>query len=123
MAPCRGYNKVKPGCRPQEVEVSASVLYMSMSLDGYIAGPNDDLATPVAMASAGCTIGSSLQVGSSSGVWAGRAVDRRMECDRCSPRRPTTAEQIDHWKVTLTASRSSCPVTGRRVLRWRIIRW
>jgi hypothetical protein len=28
--------------RLQEVEVSASVLYMSMSLDGYIAGPNDE---------------------------------------------------------------------------------
>src|SRR5688572_15010072 len=28
--------------RPQEVEMSASVLYMSMSLDGYIAGPNDE---------------------------------------------------------------------------------
>jgi dihydrofolate reductase len=26
--------------------VSASVLYMSMSLDGYIAGPNDDLGNP-----------------------------------------------------------------------------
>jgi len=26
--------------------VSASVLYMSMSLDGYIAGPNDDLDNP-----------------------------------------------------------------------------
>jgi dihydrofolate reductase len=34
------------GSRPQEVEVSASVLYMSMSLDGYIAGPNDDPANP-----------------------------------------------------------------------------
>ena len=29
-----------------EVEVSASVLYMSMSLDGYIAGPNDGPANP-----------------------------------------------------------------------------
>ncbi len=27
----------------KEVDVSASVLYMSMSLDGYIAGPNDEL--------------------------------------------------------------------------------
>jgi hypothetical protein len=27
--------------RPQEVEVSASVLSMSMSLDGHIADPND----------------------------------------------------------------------------------
>jgi len=31
---------------PQEVEVSASVLYMSMSLDGYIAGPNDEPGNP-----------------------------------------------------------------------------
>jgi dihydrofolate reductase len=30
----------------QEVEVSASVLYMSMSLDGYIAGPNDKPGNP-----------------------------------------------------------------------------
>jgi hypothetical protein len=30
----------------QEVEVSASVLYMSMSLDGYIAGPNDEPGNP-----------------------------------------------------------------------------
>jgi dihydrofolate reductase len=29
-----------------EVEVSASVLYMSMSLDGYIAGPNDHPGNP-----------------------------------------------------------------------------
>jgi len=29
-----------------EVEVSASVLYMSMSLDGYIAGPNDEPGNP-----------------------------------------------------------------------------
>src|SRR5882757_6368666 len=34
------------GSRPQEVEVSASVLYMSMSLDGYIAGPNDAPGNP-----------------------------------------------------------------------------
>jgi dihydrofolate reductase len=31
------------GSRSQEVEVSASVLYMSMSLDGYIADPTDKL--------------------------------------------------------------------------------
>jgi dihydrofolate reductase len=29
------------GSKPQEVEVSATVLYMSMSLDGFIAGPNE----------------------------------------------------------------------------------
>jgi dihydrofolate reductase len=32
--------------RPREVEVSVSVLYMSMSLDGYIAGLNDEPANP-----------------------------------------------------------------------------
>jgi dihydrofolate reductase len=30
----------------EEVEVSASVLYMSMSLDGYIAGPDDNPGNP-----------------------------------------------------------------------------
>jgi dihydrofolate reductase len=46
-------NAAKPGLQgepvgsiPQEVEVSASVLYMSMSLDGYVAGPNDERANP-----------------------------------------------------------------------------
>src|SRR4030088_2224128 len=47
MPPCRVYNEGKPlGWDPQEVEMSASVLYMSMSLDGYIAGPNDDPGNP-----------------------------------------------------------------------------
>jgi len=32
--------------RPQGAGVSASVLYMSMSLDGYIAGPNDEPGNP-----------------------------------------------------------------------------
>jgi hypothetical protein len=30
----------------KEVAVSISVLYMSMSLDGYIAGPNDEVGNP-----------------------------------------------------------------------------
>ena len=30
----------------REVQVPASVLYMSMSLDGYIAGPNDEVGNP-----------------------------------------------------------------------------
>src|ERR1700735_4712370 len=32
--------------RPREAGVSASVLYMSMSLDGYVAGPNDKPDNP-----------------------------------------------------------------------------
>ena len=44
MPPCRDYNKVNLfGTRPQEVKVSTSVLDMSMSLDGYIADPDDFL--------------------------------------------------------------------------------
>src|ERR1700736_2143252 len=34
------------GSEPKEVEVAASVLYMSASLDGYIAGPNDEPGNP-----------------------------------------------------------------------------
>ena len=45
--PLRGvYNKVNQALRPKEVHVSAAVLYMSMSLDGYIAGPNDEPSNP-----------------------------------------------------------------------------
>jgi hypothetical protein len=43
------------GLRPQEVEVSVSVLYMSMSLDGYIADPAISSAATMAN---GCTSGS-----------------------------------------------------------------
>src|SRR6266545_3181652 len=47
MPPCRPTIRGNQfGSRPQEVEVSVSVLYMSMSLDGYIAGPNDQLDNP-----------------------------------------------------------------------------
>src|SRR3979411_1759326 len=47
MPPCRVYKKVNQFVsRPEEVGVSASVLYMSMSLDGYIAGPNDEPGNP-----------------------------------------------------------------------------
>jgi dihydrofolate reductase len=47
MPPCRVSSKLKPALdRDQEVEVSASVLHMSMSLDGYIAGPNDEPDNP-----------------------------------------------------------------------------
>jgi dihydrofolate reductase len=45
--PLRGvYDKVNQASRPKEVHVSAAVLYMSMSLDGYIAGPNDEPSNP-----------------------------------------------------------------------------
>ena len=39
--------------------MAATVLYMSMSLDGFIAGPNVDPTTASATAASGCTGGSS----------------------------------------------------------------
>ncbi len=45
MGVVHGLKKSPPGL-PQEVAVSQSVLYMSMSLDGCIAGPNDNPANP-----------------------------------------------------------------------------
>jgi len=47
MPPYRVYSTFRQaGSRSQEAGVSASVLYMSMSLDGYIAGPNDQPGNP-----------------------------------------------------------------------------
>jgi dihydrofolate reductase len=43
---CSPPHRVCPVHDQAEVEVSASVLYMSMSLDGYIAGPNDQPGNP-----------------------------------------------------------------------------
>jgi dihydrofolate reductase len=40
------YNKVNQALTPKGVHVSSAVLYMSMSLDGYIAGPNDEPSNP-----------------------------------------------------------------------------
>jgi dihydrofolate reductase len=39
-------NVAMPGLKAQEVEMAASMLYMAMSLDGYIAGPNDGADNP-----------------------------------------------------------------------------
>src|SRR5579859_3276471 len=47
MPPCRVYSKLKPvWIETKGGQMSTSVLYMSMSLDGYIAGPNDEPGNP-----------------------------------------------------------------------------
>ena len=47
MPPYRVYSTLgRTGSRSREAAVSASVLYMSMSLDGYVAGPNDEPGNP-----------------------------------------------------------------------------
>jgi dihydrofolate reductase len=105
--------------------VSVSVLYMSMSLDGYIAGPNDNRATPAATASTGCTSGSPLRIGSTVAGRQGPAGELFDEMNTYSAvlagRR--TAEQIDHWggdrhgvPIFVVSHRPPGP-------RWRTIRW
>jgi dihydrofolate reductase len=104
--------------------VSASVLYMSMSLDGYIAGPNDEVGNPGGdgfdrlhewfAPGGGEFVRPSGQ--------AGELFDE-MEAVGAVLAGRRTVEQVDHWEVTITVSRSSCPVTGRQARPSRSIRW
>jgi dihydrofolate reductase len=101
MPPCRVYKQGENqhGSRPQEVKVSASVLYMSMSLDGYIAGPNDEPGNP-----GGDGFDRLHEWGASadgeivrpSGP-AGELFDE-MDATGAVLAGRRTAEQIDHWK-------------------------
>jgi dihydrofolate reductase len=106
--------------------VPASVLYMSMSLDGYIAGPNDELGNPggdgfsrlhewgltpdlEGFRTSGPAGELMAEVNATGAVLVGRR----------------TAEQVDHWAeiITIAVSRSSCPVTGRPVPRSPTTPW
>ena len=78
----------------QGIEVSKSVLYMSMSLDGYIAGPNDAPGNP-----GGNGFMRLHQWMGDSARPAGPAADLFDEMNACGAvlagRR--TVEQVDHW--------------------------
>jgi hypothetical protein len=104
--------------------MSASVLYMSMSLDGYIAGPNDEpdnpggddfdrlhewITTPDG------------EYGRPSGP-AGELFDEWDAAGAVLAGRRTVEQSIT-GAVIITVSRSSCPVTGRPARRSRTIRW
>lgn len=94
--------------------MSASVLYMSMSLDGYIAGPNDELGNPggdrfdrlhewLASAAGDRPSGPAGELFDEMNATGAVLVGRR------------TVEQVDHYKgdhhgVPIFVS---CPVTGR----------
>ena len=100
--------------------MSASVLYMSMSLDGYIADPNDQL---------GGDDGNRLhdwfapdrESDRPSGP-AGQLIDEYNATGAVLVGR-RTAELIDHGAVITTASRSSCPAIGHPVPRSPTTRW
>ena len=105
--------------------MSASVLYMSMSLDGYIAGPNDGPDNPGGdgfvrlhewfvtpdgefVRPPGRPGSCATRSNATGAVLAGRR----------------TVEQVDHWGGDHHGrSRSSCPATGRPARPSRTIRW
>ena len=79
------------GSRPQEVELSASVLDMSMSLDGYIADPNDFLG-----GDDGERLHKWADAGGESGQPAGQFQDEWNAAGAVIAGR-RTAELMDHW--------------------------
>ena len=104
--------------------MSVSVLYMSMSLDGYIAGPNDAPGNP------GGDGFDRLhewittpdgEYGRPSGP-AGELFDEMNKYGAVLAGRRTASRSIT-GAVIVTVSRSSWSVIGRRVPRWRTIRW
>ena len=104
--------------------MSASVLYMSMSLDGYIAGPNDEPGNPGGdgfLRLHEWIVTPDGKFGRPSGA-AGQLWDEWNATGAVLAGR-RTVEQVDPGKVIITLSRSSCRVTGRRVPRWQTIRW
>lgn len=100
--------------------MSATVLFMSMSLDGYIAGPNDEVGNP------GGDDFMRLH------EWYGDFPDRP---DRSENYGTNGTRQVRFWRagepwsrsitgaVTIKVSRSSYPVTARPGHPSRIIRW
>ena len=104
--------------------MSASVLYMSMSLDGYIAGPNDEPANPGGDGFDRLhewIVGADGKFGRPPGP-AGQLWDEWNASGAVLAGRRTASRSIT-GAVIVTVSRSSWSVIGRRVPRWRAIRW
>ena len=80
--------------------MSASVLYMSMSLDGYIAGPNDEVGNLAATALCDCTSGTGLKepLPTRRGLvgWGAHFMDEVNATGAVLAGR-RTVEQVDHW--------------------------
>ena len=98
----------------------ASVLYMSMSLDGYIAGPGDEPGHP------GGNGFSRLHewygdFSRPSGP-TGELHDELEATGAVLAGRRTWSRSIT-GAATMAAVRSSCPAISHRVPRWRITRW
>ncbi len=104
--------------------MSASVLYMSMSLDGYIAGQNDEPGHPGGDGFDRLhewIVAPDGEFGRPSGP-AGQLWDEWNATGAVLVGR-RTAERSITGKVMFTESRFSCPVTGRLACLSRTIRW
>jgi hypothetical protein len=96
---------------------------MSMSLDGYIAGPNDEPGNPGGdgfdrLHEWGATAYPDRPAGP-----AGELIDEMNATGACWWVGVLRSRSITGTVITTTASRSSCPVTGRRARPPRTIRW
>ena len=101
--------------------MSSSVLYMAMSLDGFIAGPNDEPGNPggdgfLRLHEWGLNADGEMERPAGP---AGVLFDEFNASGAVlSGRR--TAEQVNHWGGATTACPSSWSATGRPAPRWRL---
>ena len=106
--------------------MSASVLYMSMSVDGYIAGPNDEPDNPGGDGFDRLHEWGATAVAESSRP-SGPAAELFDEMDAIGAvltgRRAAGRSITGAVIITVTVSRSSCPVIGRPARPSRTIRW
>ena len=95
--------------------MSASVLYMSMSVDGYIAGPGDDPGNPggdgFMRLHEWYGYGADGTLNTKPGAAEEFVAETLATGAVVAGRR--TVEQVDHWGGDSTGSRSSCPATAR----------
>lgn len=105
--------------------MSVSVLYTSMSLDGHIAGPNDEPGNPGGdgfdRLHEWFGSGSDGQSAQLDGP-ARRLIDEYETTGAVLAGRRTVNRSIT-MAVIITVYRSSCPVTGHPIPRSRTIRW
>ena len=111
--------------------MSQSVLYMSMSLDGYIAGPNDAPGNPggdgfmrlhewygfPSDGEAGPNV-QPVRADAPGGRFWAKSMPPARSCQVGGP----LSRWITGVAIT-TGSQSSCPVTDRLIRRSRTIRW
>jgi len=110
--------------------MSRSVLYMSMSLDGFIAGPNDEPGNPGGddFMRLHQWYGFALDAGPTAETTNGSGIGKQFLDESTRPARSSPAaipwsRSITGAATTTTVFQSSCPATGRRERRSRTTHW